>query len=241
LSSPNVLTVTPNVNAVDVVLGISIVVTFDSLMDTTTINSKTFSLTGPSSSQILTPNQLIQSDPDSIMGRPDLISGSYAFTTDSNNHTVFTFTPSTPFNPNSIYTVLLVGSGALLIGSTINDINGNALSSNYRWSFTTGVLNTKVPPLQSPLPYQLASIDPTTIKVRVNGLNPGNLLNQNIGSSYEIDLIFPVALDPTSFSIADILLSLEQFLGDPTIPIPMGLVPTVTINGNTISIIIQGD
>ena len=69
MANPTIVSVTPASNATDVILGTSIVVTFSTLIDLSTVNSNTFSLTGVSGSQILTPNQLIQSDPGFITGR----------------------------------------------------------------------------------------------------------------------------------------------------------------------------
>ncbi|MGI4814011.1 MAG: Ig-like domain-containing protein [Janthinobacterium lividum] len=239
----NVLTTTPIDQSRDVVLGTSIVVTFDSLMNTATITPATFSVTDPNQTQILTSTQLIASDPKVLTGR-EFINGTFTFSTNSSNQTVAVFTPTHPLQPNITYTILLVGAGAsLLPSSTIKDINGVALTSNYVWSFSTGTLNTKTPPLQSPQPYQYASIDPNSIKVRVNNGNAGDLLNQNLKAGYEIDLIFPKAIDPTTFDPTSILLSLEQFLGDPTVPMPTNLVPAVSLStdNTTIKIILQGD
>ena len=235
---PNVLSVSPLPNAVDVILGANIVVTFDSLIDMTTVTTSTFSVTGPAQTQILTTNQLIQSDPSYINDRDDII-GTFSSVTNSFNQTVLTFVPKNPLQPNTTYNVLLIGSGALLVGSTISSTTGQPLASNYIWSFSTGESNTTSPPLQAPLPYQYAAIDPNAIKIRINNGNAGDLLNQNITSGFEVDLIFPVALDTTSFSTTDILLSLEQFLGDPTIPFPTGLTPTITITANTIKIVLM--
>jgi hypothetical protein len=238
MSNPNVLSVTPANGASDVILGVPIVVTFDSLMNPTTINNATFSLTGPAQTQILTPQQLISSDPTFITGR-NTINGVFTTATNSSNQTVLTFTPSVSLQPNSLYTVLLIGSGALLTSSTIADVNGNPLSSNYQWSFNSGALNTIVPPVQAPLPYQFSAIDPNSIKVRVNGQNPGDLLNQPLQSGFSVDLIFPANLDTTSFSPTDLLVSLEQFLSDPTVAIPYGLSTTITVTNNIINIAIN--
>jgi hypothetical protein len=238
MSNPTVLSVSPVNAATDVILGQAIVVTFSSLMDPSTITNATFSLTGPAQTQILTPQQLISSDPSYITGR-NTINGVFTTTTNSSNQTVLTFTPNVSLQPNSLYTVLLIGSGALLVGSTIGDTSGNPLASNYQWSFTTGDLNTSLPPIQAPLPYQYASIDPASIKVRVNGQNPGDLLNEPIASGFSVDLIFPADLDTTSFDPTDLYVSLEQFLGDPTVPMPMGLSTIITVTGNTINILIS--
>lgn len=45
MSAPQVVSVQPDVGATDVVLAIPITVTFDQLIDTTTVDSSTFSLT----------------------------------------------------------------------------------------------------------------------------------------------------------------------------------------------------
>jgi Big-like domain-containing protein len=234
VSNPTVVSVTPANLATDVILGTTITVTFSTLINPATITTATFSLTGPAQTQILTPTQLIASDPNYITGR-NFITGTFSTAT-VGGVTVLTFTPKHPLQPNSNYTVLLIGSGAILVGSSIEDLSNNPLADNYQWSFSTGDLNTNTPPAQAPLPYQYASIDPATIKVQINDLNVGSFLNQNMSSGFNIELIFPAPLDDTSFATDDILLSLEQFLGDPTIPIPTGLTPSVSVSGSTITI-----
>lgn len=59
------------------------------------------------------------------------------------------FTPATPLNPNTLYTVLL--------DSGLADTNGNSLDTPYSWNFTT--VTDTVPPLISRINPQAGEID----------------------------------------------------------------------------------
>ena len=149
MSAASVVAVSPNPNATDVVLGTTIVVTFDQLMDTTTISASTFSLTGPGQTQFISPTVLNSRKPVSQTGR-EYISGTFAFTVVGGN-TVCTFTPSVPLRPNVIYTVLIIGAGNISTSGAVVKNTADPeepLDATYEWSFTTGDLNTSTPSLE---------------------------------------------------------------------------------------------
>jgi hypothetical protein len=108
------------------------------------------------------------------------------------------------------------------------------MATSYEWTFVTGDLNLATPPPTSPLLDDMPAIDLGQIKVIPRGRRYGVDLTQ------EIDIIFPGPIDPNSINTDDILMSIEAVLGDPTVPIPAGLTPTVTINGSTLKIVISG-
>ena len=112
--------------------------------------------------------------------------------------------------------------------------DGTALDSNYQWSFTTGDLNLSTPPPQSPLPVLTVPLDPSRIKITQRLWAVGNDLSQ------EINIVFPGPIDTDSVTPESILLSLEPILNDPSVQVPSGLTPTVTIEGDTITILISG-
>lgn len=235
MAAPTVTAVNPTNSQIDVVLGTSIVVTFSTLMDHTSITNATFSLTGPGQTMIVTPDQYISSDPISVTGR-EYITGTFAFD-DTNGWTILTFTPSEPLRPNVSYTLLLLGNDGVLTSASIKDSTEVPMTVSYTWSFTTGNLNVTFPPPQSPVPGAAPQIDPTQIMVipRMTG-------NQVVGTdlTQEIDIIFPGVLDPNSFDMNDILMSVEPILGDPSVPPPIGLTTTAVVVGNKIKITISG-
>jgi hypothetical protein len=66
--------------------------------------------------------------------------------------------------PNVKYTVLI--STAVATG------DGTALSENYTWNFTTGVLNLTIPPVQQPNPGQVGISSSTSISPTQLGESP---------------------------------------------------------------------
>jgi hypothetical protein len=232
MSAPSITSSSPASGTTDIVLGTSIVIGFSQPMDTSTINSTTFSLTGPGQTAIIAPAQLISKNPTAKTGR-EYITGTFSFALDSNGNTLLTFKPSVPLRPNVKYTILVIGPGELA-SESVKNLNGENLVSNYEWSFTTGDLNVVVPPAQSPLPKISLPLDPSLVKITQRLWAVGNDLSQ------EIDITFPGPIDPNSVSAAQILLSIEPILNDPSVLIPEGLKPTVIISGNKISITISG-
>lgn len=223
--APTVLSVTPTVDETDVVLGTSIIIVFDQLMDHATINDGTFSLTGPGQTLIVTPDQIIAEDPKSVTGR-EYITGRFLFddTINGSTQTQLTFIPSVPLRPDVEYTVLIMGSGGVLTSNSVQSAYSIDMVTSYEWSFTTGLLNLVVPPPMAPIPGAAPQLDPNSIVVI-----PRQSGNQVTGAdlTQEIDLIFPSSVslspyDPTP----DIISSVEAILGDPSVMVPSGLMIT---------------
>lgn len=231
MAAPLVQSVTPLNLATSVVLGTMITVTFDQLMDTSTISDKTFSVTGPGQTGILAPEEIIAEDPSIVTGR-EYITGDFSFATVSGK-TVVTFTPRVPLRKNATYDVLLVGTDSELTSTFIKNVVDEVMALTYEWSFTTGDLNVVTPPDQSPLPALQSHIDPNAIRVL-----PRPVLGNDL--SQMIELIFPDNIDPSSFNLADILVSVEAMLGDPSVVIPPGLLAQAVINGRRLQITITG-
>src|SRR5476651_2281643 len=87
-----VVNVDPANSEVDVVLGTQITITFDQLLDITTIDESTFSVTGPGQTQILTAGQLIAKDGDTLLSR-EYIEGTFTFDVDAQGRSVVSFVP----------------------------------------------------------------------------------------------------------------------------------------------------
>jgi Bacterial Ig-like domain len=224
-NAPTVTSVTPGVDETDVVLGTSIIVVFNQLMDHASISPATFSVTGPGQTQIITPTQLIAENPRAVTGR-EYINGAFEFddTINSSTQTQVTFIPATPLQTNAKYTVLLIGSGAVLTSDAIVSAYGVQMVGSYQWSFITGMLNLVIPPPQAPVQGAAPQLNPNSIRV---------IPRQTTGTdlSQEIDLIFPDSVslapyDPTG----DIIASVDAILGDPAIKIPAALTITPTWN-----------
>jgi hypothetical protein len=232
MSAPSIISSSPADGTTDIVLGTKIVVGFDQPMDTTTLNSSTFSLTGPGTAEVIAQGGLISEAPKFRSSRYT-VPGTFSFATDTNGNTILTFTPSEPLRPDVVYTVLIVGPGQLASTSAKNT-DGETLDSNYQWSFTTGDLDISTPPATSPLPLLNIPLDPSQIKIQEKVWAVGNDLSQ------EIVITFPAPIDTTSVTPDQILLSLEPILNDPFVPVPSGLTPNVVISGNKITITISG-
>lgn len=234
MPAPTVVSVSPQANATDVVLGAPIVVTFDQPIDQSTVSDASFSLQGPGQTQILDPEQMLASSPSTATGR-EYITGTFVFTVDVQNRSVVTFTPSKPMRPNQTYSVLILGGSALLSSNGVKALDGTPMVNSFTWSFSTGILNLSAPPPSSPLLDEVPFINPATIKVI-----PRQLINQNIDVGWTFDIIFPSAIDQNSFSVSDILLSLEPVMGSLDVVVPANLQPAVTFpSPNIIRITIQ--
>ncbi|GAB1540803.1 hypothetical protein NUACC21_34720 [Scytonema sp. NUACC21] len=111
--SPTVTSTSPNNSATNVAIGTSVTATFSEAIDTATINTNTFELRNPANAVV-----------------------SATVTYNETNRTA-TLTPTNLLAGNTTYTATLKG------GTTdprITDLAGNALATNYTWSFTTGNL-----------------------------------------------------------------------------------------------------
>lgn len=235
MSAPSIIKVSPNPSQIDVVLGTAVAVGFNQPIDQTTITSSTFSLTGPGQTKVIAPEELNVRNPRPDAGR-EYIPGTFSFSTDTSGNTIVTFTPSRPLRPNVVYTVLVVGGPSSVLGAAVKNLNTppDALDNNYQWSFTTGDLDVSTPPVTSPTPPLIVPLDPSRVRIEQRLWSVGNNLAQ------ELDITFPAPIDTNSITAEQILLSLEPILNDPSVSVPSGLTPTVTISGNKISIVITG-
>lgn len=235
MAAPTITSVIPADQSTGIVLGTGIKVTFSTLIDHSTVTGQSFAVISPLGTLVITPTQEIQQNPAPVAGKA-FLSGTFAFD-DTLGYTVVTFTPSKPFQPNITYQVLIIGTSALLVAHPVKGADGTPLATNYSWSFTTGTLNLSVPPVVSPLLPNVADIDPKVDIIVRPRLFPGPT---GADLTQEIDIVFPAAIDQTSFNSADLLTSIGAVLGDPSIVIPAGLVCTATIVGNTIKLVITG-
>lgn len=113
------------------------------MIDTTTLDESTFSLTYPAPAQVIGSNHLISGDP---APSTPTVTGTWSFSTNSGNQTVAGFTPDKALQQNTLYTAMLLGSGAALTSSVIKNPAGESMAVSYSWGFTTGVLNLQTPP-----------------------------------------------------------------------------------------------
>lgn len=234
MPAPSIISVSPAASAQDVVLGSPIVVTFDQLIDTTTVTDATFALQGPGQTQILDGSQALLEAPD-VANSQSYITGTIAFSVDTQGRSVVTFTPSKPLQPNQTYTVLILGSSGLISAAGVKASDGSLMADSFTWSFSTGTLNVSTPPPSSPLLDEIPFIDPNTIKVI-----PRQLINQNIDSGWTFDIVFPGPIDQNSFSVSDIMMSLEPALGALDLVVPANLQPQASFpSPNVLRITIQ--
>ena len=230
MSAPVVLQSTPANEEGDVVLGQTIIITFDQAINTSTLNDSTFSLTFPAPTQVLTSSQLVAGEaaPSTVN-----VEGVWSFADDKTGRTIATFTPSKHLQENTLYTAMLLGSDASLSTEDVMNTAGESMNVSYQWTFTTGVLNLLVPPTMCPLLDSAPALRPEEIKVI-----PRKRVGQDL--SQEILLLFPDEIDPDSFSEEDLMLSIEPLLGDPTVIMPTNLQYQVLVDGNKLRVIVSG-
>lgn len=232
MSAPQVIQVVPDVNDTDVVLGQALVVTFDQAIDPATLNDSTFSLTYPSPTQIVTSGQLISgaSSPSTVS-----VEGVWSFATNDQGCTVASFQEKTALPPNTLITAQLLGSDASLSDDEVKNMAGEPMELSYAWSFTTGALNLTVPPPTSPLIDAQPAIPVSQIIILPRA---SNIINRDL--TQQIDIVFPGDIDPESFDLEDLLLSIEPVLGDPSIPIPANLTYQCEVHRNKLRIAVYG-
>ena len=230
MSAPVILSVIPTTNAVDVILGTLIIMTFDQVINTATLNSQTFSLTGPGKASLVDGASMLLDKP--TLEREYII-GKFTFSTNSNNQTVAIFTPDKPLQPNTTYAVMIVGAGSPLISSYVANGAGESMASTYQYTFNTGSLNLKVPPPQAPLPMQMPRINVEDVIVRPKSTIDNDLTRQ-------IEIIFPSDIDVNSFDPTEIEVGIEPILGDLNVRVPRGLQSAITVEGNTITVVVSG-
>src|SRR5260370_26664911 len=103
MPNPTVTNVFAASNAVDVVLGTSISVTFSESINTDTFNNATFVLTGPNLSSIVPPDRLVADNPTPAQGTGPIL-GLYSFSTK-------TYQPWSPFTSYSVNAQVVDGNG----------------------------------------------------------------------------------------------------------------------------------
>jgi hypothetical protein len=232
MAAPTITSFAPANLATDIVLGTQLTITFDQLIDHSTVNDSTVSLTGPGTTQIITAEQLVSSEPTSVSGR-EYITGTFSFD-DTSGHTVVTFNPDKPLQTNTTYAVLVLGKDGVISTDSIKNVGAESMAISYRWTFKTGDLNLTAPPVSSPIPPDAKPrIDLTQVKI-VPRLSNGQDLSQ------EIDIYFPSAIDPSSFNMQDLLVSIEPILGALDVIVPPNLASTVSIDGRRLRITITG-
>ncbi|PIQ29397.1 MAG: hypothetical protein COW63_13300, partial [Bacteroidetes bacterium CG18_big_fil_WC_8_21_14_2_50_41_14] len=117
---PEVESTNPASDVMNVPLDKVIEVTFNEKMNPVTITPTAFSLTGPTTKN----GQLVTAT---------IIEGSLSY--DDTNNTM-SFTPTALLEPNTLYTGR--------VKTLVKDLRGNALQTDYIWSFTTGVPPTVI-------------------------------------------------------------------------------------------------
>jgi Bacterial Ig-like domain len=132
MAGPNIVSVSPNPNAVGVVLGQAISIVFDSLIDHTTLSAASISVSYPSGSDLVTPDSYIAQVPQTQTGTA-LVQGTYT-ATDSETATTLNFQPSQPFQTNTLYTVFVLGADAQFSTAMVKDTSGNPLAVSYQVS-----------------------------------------------------------------------------------------------------------
>jgi hypothetical protein len=216
--SLNIVSVLPDVSSTGVILQGAIIITFDQEIDPTTLTESSFLLSAPTEGSRPAPDGLV--GVVSPVSGTDYVDGAFSFALNSTGATIATFKPSRPMRPNVRYTVL--------ISTDVATVAGVALSGPYTWTFTTGVLNLTIPPLQNPLPSQVGRIRLEDLTV-----TPSSTLNNDL---HLIVITFPSNIDATSFDPKTIDVDLEAFLQDLDITVPTVTSQTVTVAGNTLTI-----
>jgi len=150
VSAPVVVSVEPGNLETDVILGIPIIITFDQVIDQTTVNDATFALTGPGTTEVETAMNMATLGKLSPTGR-EYITGTFTFVTTGNipPNTVVSFVPSRALRNNTTYSVLLLGSSGSIISNGVRNPAYEGMVNSYEWSFTTGTLDVTVPPTRS--------------------------------------------------------------------------------------------
>jgi hypothetical protein len=130
---------------------------FPQAMDPATINTTTFTLTGPGTTSV-----------------------SGTVTHDGTNK-IFTFTPKSNLALNTLYTATIT-TGA-------KDPNGNALASNFVWTFTTSVTTCTAPP-----PPTVIAVAPPNGAI---GVCPNTVITATFSEAMN-----PLTLNTTTFTVA---------------------------------------
>lgn len=130
-AAPQVTSTTPLNAAVGVSLSSNITATFNKAMNGATLNSATFTLTGPTSNSVRAKRTLV-----SIPSNVTYVNG------------VATLTPTSVLSASTIYTATIT--------SAVTDASGTPLAANYTWTFTTSATDL-APTVISTLPGNSAT------------------------------------------------------------------------------------
>lgn len=169
MSAPTIVSVSPDVNATDVVLATPITITFDQVINTATLDTATFTLTYQAPLQVITPRQLLDG---TASPQPTPVAGTWTFSTNSSNQTVAVFTPAQPLPANTVLTAMLLGTDAALSSDVIANPAGEQMAQSYQWIFTTGALNlttTSLRPAGAKKPRARARPERRTSRQRLQG------------------------------------------------------------------------
>ena len=151
------ISVTPPEGSAGACQNTVIAATFPQAMKPATINTTTFTMTGPGTTPV-----------------------TGTVTADASNKT-FTFTPTSALALNTLYTAT-VTTGA-------HDTSGNALASNFVWTFTTATTACT------------ASTSPAVISVTPPSAAAGACLNSGITATFN-ETMNPATIDTTTFTVA---------------------------------------
>jgi hypothetical protein len=237
MSAPRVVSVSPVANDTDVVLGAPILVTFDQPVNPKTVTNGTFVLYGPGETNLLGPTQLNKALPSPFMGR-DFVKGRFYFP----NEAQAAFQPLEPLKPNTKYTLLLAGNSKQTAATSIKNPGGESLADSFQIKFTTGAIDQTLVPTTAPgivsdpamAAYLKPQLLPDSIEVLPVALGEVNDLTQTIEIRFETDI------DPSSFTLEDLLVTIDPLSNDPLVSVPANLQCAVEIQGPRLLITISG-
>lgn len=154
MSNPTIVSVTPNPNSTDIVLGSSIVVIFSKAIDTDSFNNSTFALTGPNFSSIVGPHQLVEQNPMPAQGKGYIL-GTFGFSTNT-------------YSNWASFTVYTVGEQVVDSNGDVQTVTQAGTSSPYApaWLTTTGAatIDNNVPGWEASAHYTFGQyiLDPNS-------------------------------------------------------------------------------
>ena len=195
---PLVSSTDPVANAPSVATNQKIVATFDKGIDSTTLTGTTFTVT----------------EKVGLLNVP--VAGTVTYSTIG---TTATFTPSSTLDPNAVFTATLT--------TGVEDLSGNALASNFVWTFTTGATtDTVAPTVTSTNPA--ASATGVGIDAAVNATFDKAMDSSTLNST-TFTVTGPgstVVVGKVSYDVADEIVTFT-----PTSPLASSTMFTATITG----------
>lgn len=145
----NLINNTPPASSTDVVLQTNIVLTFDNSVISGSVTDDTFVIYSEGQTRFRDVDQALPYDSDNSYNYTDYnyLEGRIEFSDDC---TVVTFVPEKVLTTNTTYTVMVAGydTGAT-DGKYVRSQDSSYLTTTYKWTFTTGVLNVSAPPAVS--------------------------------------------------------------------------------------------